>query len=188
MHIAMSGFMIQPLVIRYAQHHEVEAIAQLSIRTFQDAFGADNDPADMAHYLRRAFSLERMQAELDDPTNTFFLAFGLPSAHSIGYAKLKAGHQKITNDPHAIEIERLYVDKPVIGKGVGSALMRSCLNEAETLGYETVVLGVWERNQRAIAFYQRWGFSVIGERPFMLGADRQNDLILQRSVSMEQTD
>jgi diamine N-acetyltransferase len=43
----------------------------------------------------------------------------------------------------------------------------------------TVVwLGVWERNARAIAFYEKHGFIVIGEQPFMLGLDEQRDLVM----------
>ncbi|MEB3210092.1 MAG: GNAT family N-acetyltransferase [Leptolyngbyaceae bacterium] len=174
--------MVESLVIRHASPNEVEAIALLSTRTFWDAFGADNDPADMEEYVRSAFSIERMQAELSNPNHTFLLAFGGQSPNPIGYAKLKSGAQTIKDDAHSIEIERLYVDKPAIGQGVGAALMNACLNEAAMLGYRTVVLGVWKRNERAIAFYQRWGFEPVGERVFMLGADRQNDLILQRSL------
>jgi ribosomal protein S18 acetylase RimI-like enzyme len=43
-------------------------------------------------------------------------------------------------------------------------------------------LDVWERNARAIAFYQKWGFAVVGTQTFQLGSDLQNDLLMQRAV------
>jgi len=41
---------------------------------------------------------------------------------------------------------------------------------------------VWERNARAIAFYERWGFARVGSHPFKLGADEQTDLVMERPV------
>lgn len=43
-------------------------------------------------------------------------------------------------------------------------------------------LGVWERNPRAIAFYRKFGFEVIGEHRFVLGRDPQRDLVMARRV------
>lgn len=179
--------MVESLIIRHAKPNEAEAIASLSVRTFRDAFAADTDPADMEHYLQTAFTLECIQTELNDANTTFLLACGNGSANPIGYAKLKTEsqittHEQYPDEGHSIELERLYVDKSFIGQGIGSALMQACLDESATLGYKRMTLGAWERNTRAIAFYQRWGFEPVGERVFMLGSDQQHDLILQRSV------
>ena len=38
------------------------------------------------------------------------------------------------------------------------------------------------RNARAIAFYERWGFRIVGDHIFQLGADAQRDLIMERHV------
>ena len=44
-------------------------------------------------------------------------------------------------------------------------------------------LGVWERNPRAIAFYIKSGFVVVGSHVFIVGNDRQTDLVLVSSLS-----
>ena len=85
--------------------------------------------------------------------------------------------------PTPVELERLYVRREAIGHGVGAAIMQSCFDEAARAGYETLWLGVWERNQRAITFYRRWGFEEIGSHVFVLGADRQTDRLMERPVS-----
>ena len=41
-------------------------------------------------------------------------------------------------------------------------------------------LGVWEENNKAIAFYKRHGFEVFGSHPFKLGGDLQRDLLMKR--------
>ena len=37
-----------------------------------------------------------------------------------------------------------------------------------------------DRNARAIAFYSKWGFEVVGDAEFVLGDDVQQDLLMAR--------
>ena len=61
--------------------------------------------------------------------------------------------------------------------------MRACLDEARNAGYETIWLGVWERNARAQAFYRKWNFRAVGDHIFQLGSDSQRDIVMERKVS-----
>ena len=63
--------------------------------------------------------------------------------------------------------------------------MRASLEAARDAGHRTLWLGVWERNVRAIAFYERWGFATVGEHLFRLGSNDQRDLIMARPVATE---
>ena len=65
-----------------------------------------------------------------------------------------------------------------IGSGVGAALMTACIEEATRRRYDGIWLGVWGKNIRAIRFYSQWGFVQVGTQPFVLGNDRQTDLVL----------
>jgi hypothetical protein len=56
------------------------------------------------------------------------------------------------------------------------------LDRARAAGRRTLWLGVWERNARAISFYERWRFATVGEHVFRLGSDDQRDLIMARPV------
>ena len=48
---------------------------------------------------------------------------------------------------------------------------------------DTLWLGVWERNPRAIAFYRKCGFEDAGTQTFVLGTDHQRDLVLARPLA-----
>lgn len=52
------------------------------------------------------------------------------------------------------------------------------MEEARARGHDVLWLGVWDRNERAIAFYARWGFVEVGEMSFLLGSDVQRDHVL----------
>jgi len=82
-------------------------------------------------------------------------------------------------DPTAFEIERIYVLKPYLGKGMGNFLMDAALEIAYKMKPSYVWLGVWEKNERAIRFYEKYGFKVFGSHLFSLGNDIQTDLLMK---------
>jgi ribosomal protein S18 acetylase RimI-like enzyme len=169
--------------IRPAHAGDIDGLAALAARTFEDAFGKDNTPDDIQSYVSESFSPERLRAELANADNLFLLAFLSKADSPVGYAKLRSGAlDPSVKGPDPVELERLYVDQAVVGGGIGAALMRAVLDAARRNGRKTLWLGVWERNARAIAFYERWGFEVVGAHVFRLGSDEQTDLIMHRAV------
>jgi ribosomal protein S18 acetylase RimI-like enzyme len=117
---------------------------------------------------------------LAHPASTFLIAEA--DGVAAGYAKLHAGEpaEGIEGDK-PIELVRLYASRQFLGRGVGQALMRACLDQARRAGYETIWLGVWERNARAQAFYRKWDFRAVGEHMFQLGSDLQRDILMERA-------
>jgi ribosomal protein S18 acetylase RimI-like enzyme len=167
--------------IRPAGEADAELLAHVGAQLFQATFAVDNDPMDMFMYLSDAFTPERQRAELADPDRICLLAE--EGAAVAGYALLRRGvaHVHVTG-ARPIEIQRFYVDRAWHGRGVAARLMAACLNVARTQGAETVWLGVWERNPRAIRFYEKHGFTDVGSQEFRLGTDLQTDRVMTRPV------
>lgn len=163
--------------IRIGRPEDAASIADLGARTFIDYFGAVNEPEHIERYLEESFNLAKIEADLADPCTAFLLACQ-ESAH-IGYAKLRlASTPTCVLGPKPIELERIYVEKPYVGSGVGAMLMDCVIGKASELRRKTLWLGVWEKNQRARNFYRRYGFVEVGKKDFMLGLDRQTDLVM----------
>jgi diamine N-acetyltransferase len=169
------------IAVRVATLDDAGLLADLGARTFYDTFAADNNETDMSAYVTRAFSPDVQAAELADPATDFLIA--VACGKPVGYARLGTGvAPACVSGEVPVEIVRFYSDTPWIGRGVGSALMQTCLRHADSLGCDVVWLDVWERNTRAISFYERWGFVVVGEQDFVLGDDVQRDLLMARTV------
>ncbi|HEV7903492.1 MAG TPA: GNAT family N-acetyltransferase [Pyrinomonadaceae bacterium] len=169
------------LTIRRANPEDASLLTELGGRTFSETFAADNSPEDMAAYLAASFNPAQQTAELNDPASTFFIAEvgGLAA----GYAQLHAGElAEGVEGSKPVELVRLYVSREWLGRGVGEALMRACVDEARRAGHETMWLGVWERNGRAQAFYRKWNFRAVGEHVFHLGSDPQRDILMERAL------
>ncbi len=168
-----------PPTIRRATRQDAAVLADLGARTFYDAFANDNKPEDIDSYVAQAFAPEQMAAELADPRSTFMLV--QMNDQAVGYAKLYTGKAPAcVDDPRPIELARIYVDQQVIGRGLGAALMRACLEEAQQAQCSVLWLGVWEQNDHARAFYRKWGFNVVGTKTFVVGQDVQNDVVMMR--------
>ena len=169
-------------VIRRAGIADAALLAELGARTFVETFAADNRPEDIAAYLATAFGPEQQADELTDSHSTFLIAE--VDGVAAGYAKIHPGRtpESVTGE-RPIELVRLYVSQMWLGRGVGAALMRDCLGEARRAGYQMLWLGVWERNNRARAFYRKWNFREVGKHIFQLGDDPQIDILMERPVS-----
>jgi diamine N-acetyltransferase len=169
--------------IKPAAEDEAMLIARLSRQTFIDAFGVFNTPADMALFLNTQFSVDSIVAETRQPQFQFYLAW--VNDEAVGYLKLipyLSGHPEIALSKPAIEISRIYIESSVIGKGLGQQLMNFSIEKARAGNFAIICLGVWEKNEKAIRFYQRNGFEQVGKHSFLLGTDLQTDWLMARKV------
>ena len=167
--------------IRRGETRDAAALAELGARTFSDTFLADNDPADIAAFLDETFSAEKQGVELADAAVDYLVAED--AGVMVGYALLQRGPAPACVEAMTpIEIARLYVARAQLGRGTGEALMARCVEDARNAGHDAIWLGVWERNARAIRFYERWGFRRVGAHVFVVGKDPQNDLLMRRAL------
>jgi ribosomal protein S18 acetylase RimI-like enzyme len=172
----------EDVVIRIATVEDAERVSAFAARTFSDTFAADNSADDMAMYLARTFTPELQRAELDNADMRTLLAErnGIP----VAYAQLVMhdAPECVTGDA-PVELARIYVDRAMHGRGLAHAMMQRVIDEATRMGGETLWLGVWERNPRAIAFYRKMGFEDVGSHDFVLGRDVQTDRVMQRALA-----
>ncbi|MDT7688941.1 MAG: diamine N-acetyltransferase [Acidobacteriota bacterium] len=171
----------ESVMVRRAEAGDAALLAELGARTFYETFVESCSPEDMHAFLSATYNVELQAAELEDARATFFIAEvgGQPA----GYAKLHAGEPPASVcGAEPVELARLYVVVEWHGRGVGEALMRELWDEARRKRWQTIWLGVWEHNERAKAFYRKWGFEVVGSHVFRVGDDAQTDLLMARAL------
>jgi ribosomal protein S18 acetylase RimI-like enzyme len=170
--------------IRTATAADAHLLAELGARTFRDTFEWANTEADMTAYLAGAFGIDLQAVEIADPSGEFLIAD--VDGVSAGYVRLRRGPAPPdVAGSRPMEVVRCYADVPWIGRGIGSRLMDSSLARASAWDCDVVWLDVYERNPVAIAFYERWGFAVVGRQSFLLGEDVQDDLVMARAMTSE---
>ncbi|HEX7828179.1 MAG TPA: GNAT family N-acetyltransferase [Thermoanaerobaculia bacterium] len=160
-------------MIRTAKLSEAAPLAELAERTFRDAFAAQNTAEDMDAYIARTYGVEHQRRELQDPKITTFVVEN--DGALIAFAQIKHSESDV-------ELARIYVDRNFHGKGIAQDLMQAVFDVARNANVQSVWLGVWEHNPRAIAFYEKCGFRITGKHPFLLGSDLQTDLVMTRDL------
>jgi len=170
------------LTIQPISDDEAEALLAFAKKTFIDAFAQFNSRSNMEIYLAEKFTLAKIKSELATPGSSFFFA----RVHNevAGYLKVNVeSAQTESIDGRAMEIERIYVAHDYQGKGVAQALFDKALCLAKEYRADSVWLGVWEENPRAIRFYEKCGFEVFDTHSFRLGEELQTDIMMRLSLN-----
>lgn len=157
------------------------ALAKLKADTFVETFAADNDPAHVEAHLARAFTREGVERTLADERSTtwWLLDDGVP----VGYLKVNRGGSQTEPDlDDGLELEQIYVSASHQGQGLGGRLLSHAIDTAASEGFSYLWLGVWERNLRAIAVYERRGFVPFGDHTFLFGDEEQRDILMRLDV------
>ncbi len=172
---------IPEISIKLADLRDCETIADLSRKTFYETFAPYNTVKDMEIFMKEQFTKQSLMAEVGVSFNTFFLAF--INEKIAGYIKLRdRDHPNELNGLKSLEIARIYATATMVGKGVGSSMMHHAIDIAIQKQKHVIWLAVWEKNQRAIDFYVKWGFEIFGKQIFVLGTDLQKDWLMKRML------
>lgn len=166
------------ITFKKAGIEDLEEVQKLAMETFYAAFASLNTEGNMKFYMDRAFSKEQLGQELTEANSIFLLA--QIGGKTAGYLKLNLGPaQTDLQDPEALEIQRIYVHPDYQNLKLGEQMVRKAISVAHERNLKYIWLGVWEKNLRAIRFYERQGFIQIGQHPFPFGDDLQTDLIMK---------
>ena len=160
---------------------DLNPVRTIAVETFIHTYAKQNDPSNFQAYLDKAFNETQLQKELEDPETGYYLAYH--EGELVAYVKLNEGKRQ-TEDryPNALEIERIYVLDRYKGNGLGRKLLDFSISIARSKGKDMLWLGVWERNPKAIEFYEHCGMEKFGEHVFQLGTEAQKDYLMRMKV------
>ncbi len=168
--------------LRRAEPGDAPALSLVASATFLDTYATVLSGADIVAHCTRNNSIAAFETWLVDPATIVTLAEYEPGHAPIGYTVLTAPDFPIEPGPAVIELRRIYLMKQAQGTGLGAALMARALGDAASAARTRVLLGVWDQNTRARAFYERQGFKVIGARQFMVGTTLHDDPVYARAI------
>jgi len=167
--------------IRPAEDGDALALAVLAERTFRAAFEESNAAANMQAHCAANYGQAIQLGEIRDSGRETWVVEA--EDRLVAYVQLRLdAASPVISGARPVEIQRFYVDTSHHGTGLAHQLMAHVLVRAQAAGSAALWLGVWERNPRALAFYRKWRFDVVGEHTFKLGDDPQRDLVMCRGL------
>lgn len=170
-----------PIQIRRASEQDARALAVFAEKTFRDTYTAYNTPENMALHCERSFGEPIQRSEIVDPGHEIWVAES--DGRLVSFAQLTLDSPCPSRDgARSIEVLRFYVDSSHHGTGIAYDVMNRLIDRGSALGADVLWLSVWSENPRAIAFYKKCGFEHIANKPFVLGAEAQDDLVMCRKL------
>lgn len=151
----------------------VEILAPLSIEAFIPAHGHSSPKKDIESYIERNFSIENFKKELANPAFEYYLIYHNNKA--VGFSKVifNTPHENVASQ-NLTKMERLYILKEYYGLNLGVELMQFNIDLAQKNNQEGIWLEVWVENIRAIKFYTKMGFDIVGNYDFKVSETHSN--------------
>lgn len=156
-------------------------LQEISYETFNETFKHQNSPENMNAYLERAFNLKQLERELSNNSSLFFFVYF--NNEVAGYLKVNTNEaQSEEMGDESLEIERIYIRNKFQKHGLGKYLLNKVMEIAVEYKKNKIWLGVWEKNENAIAFYMKKGFVQTGAHSFYMGDEEQVDFIMTKTL------
>ena len=161
--------------LRKAALPDIRQLSELAMETYAAAFGQSMSPSDLAAHLAKNLQPVHFEHMLAEST----ILVAEIEGQMIGYVQFGQNPQP-SPDEGRWELRRLYVRSEFQSQGIGTRLMAAALAFPGMREAKQISLDVWEYNQGAIRFYERFGFQVVGTQEFSVesGAETSLDLIM----------
>ncbi len=169
------------VMIKKCTLEDLHKLQEISYETFNETFKHQNSPANMNAYLEKAFNLKQLEKELANISSQFFFVYF--NNKVAGYLKVNSNDaQSEEMGDESLEMERIYIQNKFQKHGLGKYLLNKAVEIAMECNKEKIWLGVWEKNENAIAFYKKMGFVHTGTHSFYMGDEEQMDFIMSKTL------
>ena len=166
------------IIIERVKPEQLKTLADISQETFYEAFIWGNTEENIQAYILKAFNEDQLSKEMKSAESEFY--FAIINNVIAGYLKINSGTMQTENvDGDSLEVERIYVVKEFRRMNIGQAMFDKALARARELKKKCLWLGVWDKNDAAIRFYERNGLSQFSSHTFKVGEDEQTDIMMK---------
>ena len=172
---------------RSPRRDEAAVLGAFGQKTFCDSFAYIYAPNDLAMFLEQAYSVDAIDAELNNPLRRYYIAE--QDGALVGYAKIgyAGADGEISLDYPAngkiqMELKQLYIGAEHQGLGVAQKLMEWVLSAAEECAADEIILSVYSENPRAQHFYKKYGFAYAADTIFRVGNHIDHEFIFIKAM------
>lgn len=88
----------------------------------------------------------------------------------------------VIGDFEALEIKKIYILDWFCRKGIGQLLLKKAEHMLMEMGYDMVWLWLLESNTRALQFYKKNNYKIIGTAPFVMEENMYTNLVMRKEL------
>ncbi|MFT3912132.1 MAG: GNAT family N-acetyltransferase [Ferruginibacter sp.] len=160
--------------ITKATQEDAGLIVDIGNISVEEAHRASCSAQDMREYLDKHYNDDAIQKELSDPKNIYYLL--RYNERPVGFSKivLNAVHKNIAQG-NVTQLDRIYLLKEYQDLKLGFELLNFNIELARQNDQSGIWLFTWVGNSKAINFYLKAGFKIIGGHHFKVTENHYNE-------------
>ncbi|CAN5622754.1 hypothetical protein BH11BAC1_BH11BAC1_13110 [soil metagenome] len=149
---------------------EIAAIGKITV---EEAHRDSCSAAELNEYLENNYNDDAIKKELSDIKNIYNIIYF--KEQPAGFSKIifNCSHPNIQPE-NVAKLDRIYLLKEYHNLKLGYELLKSNLELSKNNGQEGVWLFTWIHNKKAVNFYLKTGFTIIGTHQFKVTETRYN--------------
>lgn len=158
-----------------------ESFRVFRIKSFEQAYRDVHSSHDIRDYCVRNFTKKTTTEILKNPK--CICTFAIKSGAVAGLSVIEKRSCPVMPELMATELKQLYLLSSEYGTGLGRKLIEDAIDKAKESGSHHLWLCVSNLNFRAFRFYQKFGFTKIGDGPVLeVGIDRLPSSIMIKEL------
>jgi GNAT superfamily N-acetyltransferase len=167
--------------IRRARPDDALCLGVLATQVFLDTYATEGVRSAIANEVLTAFSTSAMAAQLERRQTRVLVAEYI--GHLIGFAQITVGTAiDLVASAAPAELDRLYVQEPFAGKGVGSTLLQEAEALSVSAGATDLWLTPWVKNDRALRFFKKHAYVDLGATYFHMEGEKHENRVLSKHL------
>ncbi len=148
-------------------------LSKISRQTFLESHGRSAPQKDLDQFISEKYTEEKLKEELKDSANIYHLLYY--KEELVGFSKIILNvPYKEGADKNMTKLDRIFLLKKVYDLKLGVALLTFNLQFMKQHHQTGVWLFAWTENERAITFYKRNGFKIVGNYDFKISENHTN--------------
>ena len=152
---------------------DTKLLSKISVDSFLPAHGHSASKEDIDTYIAKNFNEEKLFRELANPENEYYFIYHKDKI--AGYSKVIFNSSNENIDVNQItQMSRLYLLEEFYDLNLGKELFNFNIAISKQNNQKGIWLAVWIENKRAIKFYKKKGFEIVGSFDFKISKTHSN--------------
>lgn len=156
-----------------ANTKDAALLSELAELTFRESHGHSAGAKDIDTYVKEKYTTGIFRNELGSEKNNYYFIYhnDQPAGYSNIIFNAPFPGSEYTN---IAKLDRIYLLKEFYGVYLGTELFDFNIDLAKQHGQTAVWLYAWKENKRAVHFYTKKGFVIVGSYDFIISPSHSN--------------
>lgn len=159
--------------IRSATEHDYRLIADIGRVAVELAHRDSCSVKDMNQFLSVHYNYDAIKAELADTNNCYHIIYYDERPAGFSKIMLNMAHPNIP-EHNVTKLDRIYLLEEFYGLKLGYELLQFNIELSRKNNQSGMWLFTWTGNERAVRFYKKAGFNIIGSHKFKITETHSN--------------